>query len=153
MSDSKEVVKTGMEALAKKAADEFLKKLGIAGAGIALGATEALMGWLEKDLQKKLDHVRKYEGCPHVQACAEISGWAGHEINAMTAAHLGWTAFQSANGLWVFHHQTDYPPRAAKIIFRPVQKDSDGLWSWNFEHVKHRTGKHCKKCQEAWMNR
>jgi hypothetical protein len=138
---------------AKKAAQELLKKVGIPAVGVAFAVTDALMKLIAAEQQKKLDATRKHEGCPHIQACAEISGWVGDGINAMTAAHLGWTAWQTPDGLWVFHHQPDYPPRSARTVCRPQKKEADHIWTWTFEHVRHNTGKVCQKCREAWRGR
>jgi len=153
MSDLTTVGKAGGEELAKKAAEEFLKKLGIAGAGVALTLTDIVKKLVDEETQKKLHAIRCHEGCPHVHGCSEISGWVGSQINGMTAATLGWTAWQSPYGLWVFHHQHDYPPRSAQVIYRPVQKGGDKLWTWKIEYLKHGTGKICKRCKEAWAGR
>jgi hypothetical protein len=71
---------------------------------------------------------------------------APDEINAMTAASLGFTAWR-VPGLWcVFHPQADYRPHAAALIYRPARKNGDGTWVPAFEDPKMTRGIPCQLC-------
>src|SRR5262249_25707104 len=103
MADANPLVQAGTDALAKKAAKEVLKYAGFAEGSAILSAWGAVMNWVDGENRKRLDEVRKHEGCPHVEACAGLSCAGDHYTKALAAAQLGWTAWLAPNGLYVFH--------------------------------------------------
>lgn len=94
-------------------------------AAIATGIVKAIV---DDDMEQRLKAIRlaeKVETRPFIRPCYQF-GMAPPQINAMTIASIGGTAWQHANGLWVYitdaknRHIPNFKPNSAVQIYQPV---------------------------------
>lgn len=120
--------------------------VGIFGSGFISGPGAIFTGLVkaavDDDIDKKLREVKAGEDpryAAFIQPCNRYASNAP-QINAMTIASKGGTAWKHTNGLWVYITDArgkiinDFQPRKAVIIYRPkipMIKGRDGRLVWD----------------------
>jgi len=123
--------------------DIGLYATGFAGAlaSVAAIGTGILKAVIDDDIDEKLKQVMSYEDPKYrtfIKPCYRY-GMSAPQINAMTIASKGGTAWLHQNGLWVYITDInnklvmDFKPKTAVQIYQPKQpliRDNQGLLKW-----------------------
>ncbi len=109
--------------------------------GFATSVTGIFKSIVDDDTNAKLREIQAGEQMPYakfIKACYHYAP-SPAQINAMTIANHGGTAWQHENGLWVYITDAknrmvhDFLPRSAVVVYQPkipFERDQHGNFLW-----------------------